>query len=237
MGLGLGLGLLSTLADASCAQQFSVTGKVELFVEGSALPEDSSGAIVWLTRIGEPDKAPIPTDERKQQFVQRNKSFSPHIAIVQVGSPVAFPNRDPFFHNVFSLFEGKRFDLGLYEAGSSRSVVFDREGISYIFCNIHPGMSGVVVALKTPYHGISDSRGLVTLPGVPPGRYEVHVWHERAIPSVLNTQVRTISISESLRSFGVLRVVAQRGFLPAHKNKYGQDYDPPAPDLPVYPHP
>ena len=29
------------------------------------------------------------------------------------GFGVAFPNRDPFFHNVFSLFEGKRFDLGL----------------------------------------------------------------------------------------------------------------------------
>ena len=66
--------------------------------------------------------------------------------VVPVGSVVAFPNRDPFFHNVFSLFEGKRFDLGLYEAGSTRDVLFDKPGVSYIFCNIHAEMSAVVIA-------------------------------------------------------------------------------------------
>jgi hypothetical protein len=45
---------------------------------------------------------------------------------------VDFPNKDPFFHNVFSLFDGKRFDLGLYEAGSTKSVTFSREGVSYM---------------------------------------------------------------------------------------------------------
>ena len=65
-----------------------------------------------------------------------------------MGAVVQFPNHDPFFHNVFSLFEGKRFDLGLYEAGSSRNVSFDRPGISYIFCNIHAEMSAVVIACR-----------------------------------------------------------------------------------------
>ena len=95
--------------------------------------------------------------------MQRNKSFDPHLLVVPVGSVVAFPNRDPFFHNVFSLFEGKRFDLGLYEAGSTRDVHFDKPGISYIFCNIHPEMSAVVVALDTPYYGISDQHGQVVI--------------------------------------------------------------------------
>src|SRR5207244_5963197 len=92
-----------------------------------------------------------PLAQPRAQLLQKKKSFSPHMVVIQVGSAVEFPNQDPFFHNVFSLFEGRRFDLGLYEAGATRSVVFNRPGISYIFCNIHPEMSAVVVTLKTPY--------------------------------------------------------------------------------------
>jgi len=65
------------------------------------------------------------------------------VLVVPVGSVVDFPNHDPFFHNVFSLFDGKRFDLGLYEAGATNSVRFDRLGVSFLFCNIHPEMSAV----------------------------------------------------------------------------------------------
>ncbi len=216
LGIFLSLGFSS----ASSSQEVTVTGRLELFREGSASLQDSSSGVVWLTRIGEP---PAASSSPKLQLVQKNKSFNPHLVVVQMGSSVAFPNKDPFFHNVFSLFEGKRFDLGLYEAGTSRTVIFDREGISYIFCNIHPG--------------ISDARGSVTIPDVPPGRYELHVWHERAIPDSLDSQVRTILVSDALHSFGALRVAEQQSALAPHKNKYGQDYEAPSPAVPVYPHP
>jgi len=235
--------VLLTLAAAigySCvvrAQDVTVTGRLELLREGSSAVQNSSNGVVWLTRIGEAVEPVSISTVSKQQLVQKNKSFTPHLVVVQVGSSVVFPNKDPFFHNVFSLFEGKRFDLGLYEAGSSRTVLFDREGISYIFCNIHPEMSAVVVSLKTPYYGISDSRGAVTISDVPPGRYELHTWHERAIPESLDAQVRYLQISEASRSFGVLRVAEQQSTPPPHKNKYGQDYDAPSVTDPVYPHP
>jgi len=199
--------------------------------------QNSSNGVVWLTRIADSVEPVSISTAPKQQLVQKNKSFTPHLVVVQVGSSVVFPNKDPFFHNVFSLFEGKRFDLGLYEAGSSRTVVFDREGISYIFCNIHPEMSAVVVSLKTPYYGISDYRGAVTINGVPAGRYELHTWHERAIPESLDSQIRYLQISEGSHSFGVLRVAEQQSTPPPHKNKYGQDYDAPSATDPVYPHP
>ena len=95
---------------------------------------------------------------------QKNKTFEPHLLVVTKGSTVDFPNRDPWFHNVFSLFNGKRFDLGLYEAGTSRTVHFDREGISYIFCNIHPEMSAVVVVLASQYFAYPTSRANSRLP-------------------------------------------------------------------------
>ncbi len=227
--------LTAVAASACFGQQVSVTGKIELFREGIAQRQDSSDAVVWLTRLGDSGEPQAVAASPRQQLVQKNKSFQPHVLVVQIGVPVAFPNKDPFFHNVFSLFEGKRFDLGLYEAGSSRTVVFDREGISYIFCNIHADMSGVVVALKTPYYGTSDRRGVISIPNVPVGRYELRVWHERALPESLNTLTHVMLVSETSPSFGVLRLPEQRNAYQAHKNKYGQDYDNPTPAVPVYP--
>jgi plastocyanin len=229
--------MMTTFATTCLGQQITITGRAELFRDATTRSADSSDVVVWLTRIGESGETQAASSPPRAQLVQKNKSFLPHMLVVQVGRPVEFPNKDPFFHNVFSLFEGKRFDLGLYEAGSSRTVVFDREGVSYIFCNIHAEMSGVVVALKTPYYGISDRRGVIAISDVPLGRYELRVWHERALPESLDTHTRVILISETSHSFGVLRITERPNTFQAHKNKYGLDYDNSAPDVPVYPRP
>ena len=140
-----------------------------------------------------------------------------------------FPNLDPFFHNVFSLFNGKRFDLGLYEAGTSKTVHFDRVGVSFLFCNIHEGMNAVVVAVPTPYFGLSDRSGRVNIANVPDGRYQLQVWFERSSPEDLKNLARvvTISASPSSRSLETIRIVDDPNFTLAHKNKYGEDYVPP----------
>ena len=214
---------------AQQGQQFTVTGQVEL-----SSGTDSSNAVVWLNPVGTQAPIAVSPPRHSTQLLQKNKTFSPHLVVVQVGSAVEFPNNDPFFHNVFSLFEGKRFDLGLYEAGSTRSVVFSRAGVSYIFCNIHPEMSAVVVALKTPFYGISDKKGLVTMPNVPAGMYAFEVWHERVLPESIDSLKRTVTISATSNSLGVIRLISQRNLSPAHKNKYGRDYDNPTPNAPVY---
>lgn len=234
--LVLSLSILSA-ASVSRGQSVAVTGKFELTDTASARMKDLSDAVVWLNRLGDSTEAQAPRSQQRLQLLQRNKSFSPHVLVVQVGAPVEFPNRDPFFHNVFSLFEGKRFDLGLYEAGSTRTVVFDRPGISYIFCNIHGEMSAVVVAIKTPYYGLSDRKGVITIPNVPLGHYEMHLWDERALPEDLDALTRALEVSESGHSLGVLRLAEHRSVLLNHKNKYGQGYENPTPGAPVYVHP
>jgi plastocyanin len=236
--IGLAALLFTLLNCASTpSEEVTVTGRLELVHSGSASSRSNASGVVWLTSISDPVALNVHNSPSKPVLVQKNKSFSPHLLVVPVGSQVVFPNKDPFFHNVFSLFEGKRFDLGLYEAGSSRTVLFDREGISYIFCNIHPEMSAVVVALKTPYYALSDARGAVSIPNVPPGRYELHVWHEFAIPGSLDSQVHVVTVSEDAHSFGTLHIAQQPGAPAPHKNKYGQDYETPSPNDPTYPHP
>jgi plastocyanin len=216
------------------AQQVTVTVRVELSKNNGSRSGDPSGTVVWLTPAAESAQIQAAAGKPRQQLLQRQKTFSPHLLVVPVGSLVDFPNQDPFFHNVFSLFEGKRFDLGLYEAGTSRSVLFNRAGISYIFCNIHPEMSAVVITLKTPYYGIADRKGTITIFDVPRGRYEMEVWNERVLPETLQNLARSVVVAETSTSLGVLRLTEQRNLSQNHRNKYGHAYDSPALGGPAY---
>jgi plastocyanin len=214
------------------AQSAPVTVQAELVTKnGGKKPEqaknavDPSNVVVWLTPLDA--SAARRTTAKPPQLIQRNKNFEPHLLVVQTGSTVEFPNRDPFFHNVFSLFNGKRLDLGLYEAGTARTAHFDRPGVSFLFCNIHAEMSAVVVAVDTPYFGLSDREGRVALPEVPDGRYRLHVWYERSSPEDLQALERDVEVSSSARALGAVRVIVNPNWSLAHKNKYGLEYVPP----------
>lgn len=216
------------------AQQASLKAHIELTRTGHAL-KDASQAVVWLTPIGAAPP-PVPQQIDIPKLVQKDKAFHPPLLVIPVGGKVEFPNRDPFFHNVFSLFEGKRFDLGLYESGSTRYVQFDKPGISYIFCNIHAQMSAVVIALNTPYYAISDKRGEISIADVPPGRYELQVFHPAVVPEALHALSREITVNSGDTSIGTF-TLAESNLELEHKNKYGTDYDRPEPESPAYARP
>lgn len=180
-------------------------------------------AVVWLEPL--PGTAALPfVPDGPYRLLQKNRTFTPHLQVIPVGSVVRFPNDDPFFHNVFSLFEGKRFDLGLYEAGSSKSVTFSREGVSYIFCNIHPEMSAVVVALSTPLYDVADAGDSFDLRNIPPGDYKLHLWIEGVPQSVLAGLARTVHFPPSVVDLGEVRAPMARPRTITHANKFGKAY-------------
>lgn len=227
--------VLATCFSVAASEVTTVRGRVELATPVKARHSQPPVAVVWLTPVAAVagDLVPSQNPPTHPRLLQKNKSFEPHVLVVPAGTPVEFPNHDPFFHNVFSLFEGKRFDLGLYEAGTSRMVRFDRPGISYIFCNIHPEMSAVIVTLNTPWYAVSKGDGQLTIPDVPYGRYLLHVWSEGMGPDSKDRGVREITVGES-SSLGVIHVPADGSEHLAHTNKYGRDYDTPTPDSSVY---
>lgn len=179
--------------------------------------------VIWLEPLAGTPALTFPP-QGHYTLLQKNRTFTPHLQVVPVGSVIEFPNRDPFFHNVFSLFGGKRFNLGLYEAGSSKAVRFSMAGVSYIFCNIHPEMSAVVIALNTPFFAVGDAKGSVLLRGIPSGDYKLHVWIEGVPQSFLDGLSRPMHFSNHAVDLGVLKApIAGAGTIP-HSNMYGQEY-------------
>jgi hypothetical protein len=207
--------------------QGGVSGEAVVSALGNgAIEKDASRVVVWLVPLDALQPVRVATLRSHYRLVQHNKRFEPGLLVVPVGSVVDFPNFDPWFHNVFSLYRGKRFDLGLYQAGAQRSVRFDRIGPSYLFCNIHPEMTGVVLAIDSELFAITDKGGHYSITGVTPGKYVLHVWYENATSESLQVLQRQVTIESANQILPLISVRAVKPALAEHKNKYGQDYDP-----------
>jgi len=185
---------------------YEVTVQVRLVPACSAGPsEDSNQVVVWLVPPKPGQVARLPTEPRYRIF-QHHKMFEPRLLVVPAGSVVEFPNHDPWLHDVFSVSRSRRFDLGLYEAGAQKALTFDRTGVSYLFCNIHPEMMAIVLTVDSAYFGVSDKTGHISIGNVPPGRYVLHVWYENAAPQVLKGLQRTFFVRDDNRSMPTISI-------------------------------
>ncbi len=191
-------------------------------VQADGAKHPAVDAVVWL-----PDAAAAAGAGAAgtAKITQREKAFEPHVEVVPVGSTVAFPNLDRIYHNVFSLSEIARFDLGLYRNGASRSVTFAKPGVIRIYCNIHPAMSAVLVVVEGQAYAKTGADGRALLPPVRPGRYRLSVWHERGGEKTLEVVVRAGGVTPVELSLDASQWRPEK-----HKNKYGKDYPPPDDD-------
>ncbi len=128
--------------------------------------------VVYLE--GAPHAKPLP----HAVIDQRDRRFIPHISVVTVGTEVSFPNNDTIFHNVFADYDAKRFDLGMYARGQTKHQTFPKPGLVALMCSVHPDMSAYIMVVDTPYYTVADAKGSFELNGVPPGDYNLRVWHE-----------------------------------------------------------
>ena len=117
-------------------------------------------------------------DPGRASMDQRNETFVPHVLAVTAGTVVDFPNSDKTYHNVFSLSKVKRFDLGRYAAGHSKSVRFDRPGVVRVFCDIHSHMNAFILVFSHPFFDVTDTDGRFRIDNVPAGNYTVIGWYE-----------------------------------------------------------
>jgi plastocyanin len=194
------------------ATEGSLVGEITIVKNGKALA-DHANVVVYIEGV------PITSQvKRKQAIRQKDIQFSPRVSVVVKGTTIEFPNEDRIFHNVFSASRPARFDLGLYRSGASKSVEFKREGVVDVFCNIHPEMSSRVLVVPTRHYATTDPKGAFRIDGVPPGTYDVVVWHPNG------TEVRQ-SIKIEASKAATLKANVDEGDKPkGHRRKDGSLY-------------
>jgi plastocyanin len=123
----------------------------------------------------------MPATRPAVRVSQKGAQFSPALTIISVGQRVDFPNDEDRLieHNVFSNAPAKRFDLGLYPPGQTRSVTFDKPGAVFLYCSIHRHMDGVIFVSPTPYFSRVDDDGNYRIENVPAGKWVLKTWQRR----------------------------------------------------------
>lgn len=216
----LAIAAASALALVPRAGAETLAGTIELVESGRTVPGAGGAVVSYEPDGGAPRPAP-----RTIEVDTRNKRFLPRVSVVPRGSSVAFPNRDPIFHNVFSVSPANRFDLGRYREGQSRSARFDQPGLVRVYCNVHEQMIAYVVVVETPHHTLSAEDGHFQLENLPRGRGTLTVWHERSAMKRIPIEVPAA---------GPLRIrLDATQAREAHLNKFGRPYGS-EPDKPAY---
>jgi hypothetical protein len=116
--------------------------------------------------------------------------FSPHVQAASVGQFVLLKNSDPILHTAHASFanEQPQFNVGLYPGRIIRKPLI-AAGLVKIRCEVHPWMAAYILVTDHPYYSVSDVYGEYELSEVPPGVYQVKVWHES-----LGTQEKRVEI-------------------------------------------
>ena len=180
MGIFALLGLIAVGAAPAGAQV--PTTQPAASVSGKVTSEGEVPLHEMVVYLESPDaKREIVVPKSAASISQKGAEFSPPLLIICVGQSVNFLNDEdrPIEHNVFSNAPAKRFDLGMYPPGQSRSVLFDKPGPVFLFCSIHRHMDGVIFVSPTPYFSRVSADGRYSIEGVPPGIWVVKTWQRR----------------------------------------------------------
>ena len=212
---GFFAGLLSLSPGRDASAQVAVAGQLSIMERPGAKTTDLADAVVWLEARG----AAAPPATSRPQIVMRSREFVPRVRIVAAGSAIAFPNQDPFRHNVFSKSGPSDFDLGLYGRGETKEARAERPGVYPVFCNIHAKMLAFIVAVPTAYVAQPNPDGRYSIANVPPGTYTLHVWHDRG-----GQVTRELTVAADGEPVVNVQLDARGYRFVQHKNKFGQEY-------------
>lgn len=158
-----------------------------------------------------------PAHGKTLEIKQKDKQFSPRVAVVQRGTSVVFPNLDAVYHNVFSTSGRNSFDLGAYRAGDTpRSVVLSTPGVVDVYCNIHSRMSASILVVPSTLYAKVNPDGSFRIENVPVGARKVVAWSPGSKPAQQKIEVGP--------SGGQASFVLDEEPVTAHLNKIGQPY-------------
>ncbi|HXF58234.1 MAG TPA: hypothetical protein VN539_00245 [Candidatus Saccharimonadales bacterium] len=139
---------------------------------GAPSAPDTCYGVAWIADLA-PAAGPVPAPVRMDQMGQR---FVPRVLPIVAGQTVEFHNSDTVYHNIFSYSPPKKFDLGRYPKGKSRSVTFVKAGAVQVYCDIHSDMRADIIVAPTRSFATIGPSGRFRIEGVEAGTHTLKVW-------------------------------------------------------------
>ena len=116
---------------------------------------------------------------KKVTLDQKGCEYHPHVLAFPAGSTVEILNPDGVLHNVHSYSKkNSPFNKAQPKFKKKMKVKIAKPEIISVKCDVHGWMSGWLFSAENPYFSVTDKTGSFKLTDVPPGTYNVEVWHE-----------------------------------------------------------
>lgn len=174
-------------ARPALAEPGELRGRVSLGIAG--VPLAAVAPIVVYLELLDASRSGAEGSPRAVRMRQRDARFAPPFLVVAAGTPVEMANDDAIYHNVFSYSRPNDFDLGLYPAGDTRTLVLKHAGVVKLYCSIHESMNATILVTPTRWFDVVDANGGYAVPGIRPGRYRAVVWAERLPVAVQEIEI------------------------------------------------
>ena len=207
--------VLAALAGVAAADGGRVVGKISV-TEADGKPAVGAEVVVYVVGYTEPASKTITT------MMQKDRRFQPELVAIAKDETVTFPNKDVFFHNVFSQSTTRPFDLGSFKRDDSKEKQFSSLGVVDVYCNIHPEMAATILVVPNQRHARVGADGRFTIEGVKPGTWTVFAYTRRA------TRPASAKVTVTEAADATVDLALARGAEPAHPNKYGEKYHDPS---------
>jgi plastocyanin len=125
---------------------------------------------------------------------QRGCRYVPRVFGVRVGQAVDIINSDATLHNVHAMpMINSEFNKGQPAQGSRMTQVFTAPEVMVRFkCDVHGWMAAYGGVMSHPFFAVTGADGTFSITGLPPGQYQLAVWHEK-----LGTMTQTVTVGAS----------------------------------------
>jgi hypothetical protein len=180
-------GVITTTAKGAAPLRLTIDQKVC----GNELPDEAivvdargrlANAVVILAGVKPFDRRPLAQGKRLSSdpvITNEKCRFGPRVQVVRPNATVRTTSTDPILHTTHAQLENGRtiFNVALPVPGLNMSKPIGGPGTVRLSCNTHPWMRGWVIVTDDA-GAVSGADGRFTIDNVPPGTYELRVWHE-----------------------------------------------------------
>jgi plastocyanin len=179
-----------------------------------------ANAVISLVADGKEMPGPATRLDPAKVVDQRDETFIPVVTILPRTGRVVFANNDKTKHQVYSFSPIKQFEITLAQGERSPSFAFDKTGVAVLGCNIHDHMIAYVFVSDSPWTALTGSDGQTMIADVPPGNYDVQVWHPQLSPGAV-TQAEPVTLTGETTEFSArLKLLSPPPMMHMHMGHY-----------------